>query len=304
MSRRRQKNLIIFTDLDGTLLDDRDYRWAAARPALRALARAHCPLVIVTSKTRAEVEPILVALGRREPFGVENGGAVYIPAGYLGFIPEGAVAERGGWYKVILGAPRRRLVKKLTIAARRAEVQIRSFSQMTSREVAERTGLPLDDARRALRRQYDEPFVILNETARARSRLREEIELQGFGTTRGSRFLHITGRTDKGVAVARLAGWLRRAFGSNLLTVGLGDCSNDIPLLNRVDQPILVARPGNRYDAETLAAVPRVQRAGGVGPVGWNRAVLRLCGLASRPVKTCGYTVSGHDFSRAASDPP
>jgi mannosyl-3-phosphoglycerate phosphatase len=280
MSRSTQKNLIIFTDLDGTLLDDRDYSWTAARPALRALAQAHCPLVIVTSKTRAEVEPILLALGRREPFAVENGGAVYIPVGYLPFIPEGAVPDRGGWYKVILGAPRPRLVKKLTIAARRAEVQIRSFSEMTSREVAERTGLALDDARRALRRQYDEPFVILNETAHAWSHLREEIERQGFGTTRGSRFFHITGRTDKGVAVARLIGWLRRALGPNWRTAGLGDCPNNIPLLNAVDQPILVARPGNRYDTETLAAVPRVQCAGGVGPVGWNRAVLRLCGLA------------------------
>jgi mannosyl-3-phosphoglycerate phosphatase len=151
---------------------------------------------------------------------------------------------------------------------------------MNSREVAERTGLALDDARRALRRQYDEPFVILNETARVWSRLRKEIARKGLGTTRGSRFFHITGKTDKGVAVARLAGWFHRAFGPSSRTAGLGDSPSDIPLLKAVDQPILVARPGNRYDAETLAAVPRVQRAGGVGPAGWNRAVLRLCGLA------------------------
>jgi len=219
MNRSRQKKLVIFTDLDGTLLDDQDYRWTAARPALLALARAHCPLVIVTSKTRAEVEPILRALGRREPFVVENGGAIYIPTRYFPFIPAGAIPERGGWHKVILGTPRPRLVKKLTFAARRAGVQIRGFSQMTAREVAERTGLPLDDARRALRRQYDEPFVILNETARAWPRLREEIECQGFGTTRGSRFFHITGRSDKSGAVARLAGWLRRAHGPNWRTV-------------------------------------------------------------------------------------
>jgi mannosyl-3-phosphoglycerate phosphatase len=280
MSRRRQGNFIIFTDLDGTLLDERDYRWTAARPALRALARARWPLVIVTSKTHAEVEPILLALGRREPFAVENGGAVYIPNGYLPFIPEGATRERGGWYKVILGTARSRLVKTLSIAAHQANVPIRGFSQMTAREVAERTGLPLDDARRALRRQYDEPFVILSETARAWSRLRNQIERQGFGTTRGSRFFHITGKSDKGVAVARLIGWLRRALGPNWRTVGLGDCPNDIPLLSAVDQPILVARPGHRYDAETLGAVPRAQRAGGVGPAGWNRAVLLLCGTS------------------------
>jgi len=190
------------------------------------------------------------------------------------------------------------LVKKLTLAARRAKVQIRGFSQMTAREVAERTGLPLEDARRALRRRYDEPFVILSETARARSRLRKEIARQGFGTTRGSRFFHITGRTDKGVAVARLADWLRRAFGPTSRTVGFGDCPNDIPLLKAVDQPILVALPGNRYDAETLAAVPRVQRARGIGPAGWNRAVLRLCGLPSRPVRKPRGAGAGRNLSR------
>ena len=298
MNRRRQRNLIIFTDLDGTLLDDRDYGWTAAQPALQALARAHCPLVIVTSKTRAEVEPILLAFGRREPFVVENGGAVYIPAGYFPFVPEGAVPERRGWHKVVLGTPRPRLVKRLTVAARRAKVQVRGFSQMPAREVAERTGLPLDDARRALRRHYDEPFLILNETAQAWSRLREEIERQGFATTRGSRFFHITGKNNKGVAVARVVGWLRRALGASSRTVGLGDCPNDIPLLKAVDQPILVARPGNRYDAETLAAVPRARRAGGVGPAGWNRAVLRLCGLASRPVRKSRGAGAARNLSR------
>jgi mannosyl-3-phosphoglycerate phosphatase len=281
MKRSRQK-LVIFTDLDGTLLDDQTYRWTAARPALQALARAQYPLVVVTSKTRAEVDPILLALGRREPFVVENGGAIYIPAGYFPFTPECTIAAGAGWRKVILGAPRTRLVKQLAIAARRAKVQIRGFSQMPAPEVAERTGLPLEHARRALRRQYDEPFVILNETARAWPRLKREIERQGFSTTRGSRFFHISGRGDKGVAVARLVGWLRRAHGTNCRTVGLGDCPNDIPLLSSVDQPILVARPGNRYDEETLAAVPRVQRVVGVGPAGWNRAVLLLCGLARK----------------------
>src|SRR6516162_3914161 len=97
MKRSRQKKLVIFTDLDGTLLDHQDYRWTAAQPALRALARAHCPLIVVTSKTRAEVGPILLALARREPFVVENGGAIYIPAGYFPFTPEGAIAAGAGW---------------------------------------------------------------------------------------------------------------------------------------------------------------------------------------------------------------
>ena len=59
--RRVPTNQVFFTDLDGTLLDPRTYAWTAARPALRALARRQQPLVIVTSKTRAEVLPPLQA---------------------------------------------------------------------------------------------------------------------------------------------------------------------------------------------------------------------------------------------------
>ena len=71
---------VFFTDLDGTLLEHTSYRWDAARRALALVKRRGYPLVIVTSKTRAEVLPVLRGLGRREPFVVENGGAIYFPA--------------------------------------------------------------------------------------------------------------------------------------------------------------------------------------------------------------------------------
>jgi mannosyl-3-phosphoglycerate phosphatase len=90
------------------------------------------------------------------------------------------------------------------------------------------------------------------------------------------------GANDKGVAVRRLTEWFERLGGSPVRAVGLGDSPNDIPMLRAVSVPVLVARPGGRYDAETSAAVPRARRAGGIGPHGWNRAV--LCLLLRRSV--------------------
>jgi mannosyl-3-phosphoglycerate phosphatase len=57
-------------------------------------------------------------------------------------------------------------------------------------------------------------------------------------------------------------------------TVGIGDSINDAPLLAMVDYPILVQKPDGSYD-------PDIQLSGliyaqGVGPVGWNEAVLKL----------------------------
>ena len=59
-------------------------------------------------------------------------------------------------------------------------------------------------------------------------------------------------------------------------TVGLGDSLNDLALLGAVDLPVVVMRPGGDYMElpEPLAA--RVLRAPGIGPVGWNAAMLRL----------------------------
>jgi mannosyl-3-phosphoglycerate phosphatase len=273
---------VFFTDLDGTLLDHRTYTWIAARPALKALARGQQPLVIVTSKTHAEVLPLLRELDRREPFVVENGGAIYIPVGYFPFPIAGAKPASRGWQRVAPGTPYSRLVAALATAARRARVLVRGFSQMSASEVAECTGLELGAARRAQQREFDEPFVILGGCPRKWLRLRREIQKLGLRATRGSRFFHILGKNDMGAAVLRLAAWFRRAApGGISLTVGLGDSPNDIPLLRAVDAPILVAQPGGRYDRETLSAVPRAKRAGGVGPNGWNHAVLQL--LLSRP---------------------
>ena len=274
--RQVPTNEVFFTDLDGTLLDHQTYTWTAARPALRALTRGHQPLVIVTSKTRAEVLPLLCELERREPFVVENGGAIYVPAGYFPF--QIADADRAGrdWQRVTLGTPYQTLVAALRTAALRARVSVRGFSQMPVREIAERTGLELTAARRARRREFDEPFIILDGTRRAWPRLRAEIRRLGLRATRGSRFFHIMGANNKGVTVRRLRTWFERLSGSPVRAVGLGDSPNDIPMLRAVTVPVLVARPGGRYDSETSEAVPTARRAGGIGPQGWNRAVLCL----------------------------
>ncbi|HKS96725.1 MAG TPA: HAD hydrolase family protein [Terriglobia bacterium] len=285
----------VFTDLDGTLLDRDTYRWTQARPALDALRRRGIPLVIVTSKTTSEVWPLLRGLHRRDPFAVENGGAIFVPARYFPFVIPGTHPARPGWRELVLGTPRPRLVRALDRAAALAGARVRGFSQMSVPEVIDLTGLRLSEARAAMRRQYDEPFVILDRRADAWPRLRREIRHLGFDATRGTRLFHITGRSDKGAAILRLIKWFLRAARASSavgragsvadaraavalpgITVGLGDSPNDIPLLRAVYLPIIVAGAGGRYDAETLAAVPKARRAGGAGPMGWNRSILGL----------------------------
>lgn len=72
--------LLVFTDLDGTLLDHESYDWSPARQALNRLAALGALVVPATSKTRAEVAPLMAALGLTGPAIVENGaGVAYLP---------------------------------------------------------------------------------------------------------------------------------------------------------------------------------------------------------------------------------
>jgi len=258
--------LLVVSDLDGTLLDHTTYAFDAARPALDRLRDARVPLVLCTSKTRAEVEPIRTALDNAHPFIVENGGGVCVPIGYFPFEIEGA-ERRGDCVVVPLGAPYTELTRALARASRATGVGVRGFADMTDDEVAVETGLTVQEARLARQREFDEPFVVL-EPARA-PELLAAIEREGKRWTTGGRFHHITGANDKAAAVRLLVALYRRQLG-DVRTVGLGDAPNDAAFLNAVDVPVLIASP---HVDRLRALVPGGRVTTLEGPAGWTAAV-------------------------------
>ena len=257
---------IFFSDLDGTLLEHDGYSFDAARPALARLERHGVPLVLCTSKTRAEVEPLRAALGNTHPFITENGGAAFVPRGYFPFDLDGA-SPAGAYVALVMGDPYAEVVAALQRASRTSGIAVRGFSDMTDDEVAAATGLSVREAHLARQREFDEPFEILD-GGRAEALL-EAIAREGKRWTAGGRFHHIMGASDKGDAVRALTAAYRRRWGS-LTTVGLGDAPNDASFLAAVDVPIVIASP--RSDG-LQAVVPRARVTTRPGPAGWNDAV-------------------------------
>lgn len=250
----------VFTDLDGTLLDEETYSFDEARDALAALAARGFPCVFVTSKTRAEVEALRARTGIRDPFIVENGGAIYLPQ------------ENGEVVRMAFGAPYPMLVSALLRASAESECRIRAFHQLGAEEAASLCGLSVEEARLAQQREHDEAFEILDKDKEAA--LLASIERRGLSWTRGGRFHHIFGGNDKGRATAILTAEFRRRHG-NLRTIGLGDSPNDAPFLEVVDIAVVV-KSARGHDVPLTR--PGVIRTEETGPRGWNRAVLGLIG--------------------------
>lgn len=270
----REPRLVVFTDLDGTLLDHRSYSWRAAEEALAELARRKIPLVFATSKTRAEVEVLRRKLGNQHPFITENGGGIFLPPEYFPFRIPGAV-KIGRYHCLALARPYQEMVETLEALAVESGAVAVGFHQMSAREIAQNTGLTVGDAGLARQRDFDEPFFFAADEA-AERRFLALARQRGLTVARGGRFWHLFAGSDKGRAVKELMKLYRRRAPLRLRAVALGDSANDLPMLAAADHPILVEKPGGGYDEAVTEKLPRVHRAPGPGPVGWNAAILNL----------------------------
>jgi len=267
-------HLLVFTDLDGTLLDYKDYSFEMALPALRALKEKNIPLIFCTSKTRAEIEEVKLRLDNTYPFISENGGAILIPKGYFSQ-KFNFTREDSDYFIIELGTPYVELREAFNHLSTFLPGKLKGFGDMEAEEVAHLCDFSLDQAELAKHREYDEPFILEDEASEA-----EIQEIAGRLTlqvTRGGRFYHLTGPNDKGKAVLILKDIYKDAHGGkseSLKTIALGNSFNDRSMLEVVDYSILIQKPDGNYDPSVK--LDNLILASGSGPSGWSDSLLKL----------------------------
>jgi mannosyl-3-phosphoglycerate phosphatase len=262
--------LLVFTDLDGTLLDHETYSFEPALPAISVLKENTIPIIFCTSKTRSETEKIRLQLGNTHPFISENGGALFIPRGY--FSHSFHFTKEDSDYQIIeLGTTYVTLRKVMNEMCTLFPDKIKGFGDLTSQEIADLCGFSLSHATLAKKREYDEPFILKDEACE--EAIREIAGRSNLHINRGGRFHHLIGRNDKGQAALLLKD-IYRQKSSDIKTIALGDSQNDLPMLEVADYPVLVQKPGGSYDPSVT--LDNLILAPGSGPAGWGEAILEL----------------------------
>jgi mannosyl-3-phosphoglycerate phosphatase len=246
---------VLFTDLDGTLLDAETYSFDAARPALRDLRLASIPVVPATSKTRAEMAPLMRSLGLDGPCIVENGGAII----------EGDRRARP------LGPSAAKLLRGYALLKERAGGALRGFHEMSDAELSAETRLSIEESSRARRREFDLPFLILGDGDSLSRALSEQARELGLKVSRGGRFYHLHGPSDKGIALRTV---MRRW--RNRRAAAIGDSANDLPMLKVAARAFAVLNKDGKHDPDLVSGVPRLRLIDKPGPVGWVMAVEQL----------------------------
>lgn len=269
-----QMTLAVVTDVDGCVIDHATYSHAATDAALSRLQQAHVPVVLCSSKTRAELERLQQELGLSDPFISENGGAVFSALGTFPFPLPGAI-RRAAYEVVELARPHDQVVAILNQVAEREALPVTTFSSLSVQEVADDCGLSLPEARLAKLREYDEPFRLATPDPAARARLSRALRSAGLRCLTGGRYDHAVSGTDKGTAVALLRRCYARARGE-MTMIGLGDAINDVELLKAVDIPIVVRGPDAAMTAAVADQVRGARVTSAIGPAGWSEAIMAL----------------------------
>ncbi len=259
---------VLFTDLDGTLLSADTYEPGPALAALNTCRDTGIPVILVSSKTRAEMVALRTRLEHREPFVSENGGAIFLPQADWEQLP--GFHRDGPFWTLAMGTPHATLIAVLRSAASRCGVTVHGLSAMPLAEVMRWTGLAEPEARLARMREYDEPFLIEDASDRVLRCLQQTVAEAGLSLTRGGRFHHILGSCDKGRAVTRLMALYRQRHPDTIFAA-VGDAANDLAMLRAVDCPFLVRRLDGTCDP--AACFEGVVCTNGIGPEGFAQAV-------------------------------
>lgn len=256
---------MIFTDLDGSLLDHHTYDYAPAMPVLEQLRRNGIPVIPCTSKTRAEVEQLRRDLASHDPYVVENGAGIFLPT-----VASGAEIETVECLDANL--PRTHWLSILDQLKSAFPDEFESFTDMGIDGIMASTGLDRAAATRASRRDFSEPVAWHGAPERKADFIRA-LQDRGANVLQGGRFLSVGAACDKGTALERLQSeYQRQRPLQQVVSLAIGDSDNDRAMLDAADYALIIRSP--------VHSPPLLKRTTGMlitdatGPQGWADGVM------------------------------
>jgi len=214
----------IVSDVDGTLMDH-FYDLTPAKETITWLQRLKIPVILCTSKTKSEVKIIREDLNLKDPYIVENGGAIY-----------GENSDGKEW-EIILGKSYAILEKILNILSDKINFKLRPLNTLSDAEATNLTGLKGESLYLMRDRHWSMPF--LNPPDTFNEQLKKLCEIYDVDIFRGNRMSHLLSKnSNKGIAIKKL---LNESKNLNIKIIGLGDSPNDLPLLINSNHKVVIS---------------------------------------------------------------
>ncbi len=263
----------IFTDIDGTLLNER-YALPFDRAILQRAFEQH-RVVFASSRTADELVHLQRWLGVSGDCIIENGAAL--------LLREKSTAEQFAASQLLniendsvwiapLAEPVENFMDDVRRETKRHNLACRFLQDLDDETLAALSRYGRDDARRAKARRFG-VLLVPNEESNAR-KLTDALKPLDFTITFGGKWLTVSRGADKGMAMKKYLGAMQKK-GVLFTSVAIGNEENDLTMLEAAQKKFVVKNPTRGY-ASVLASLPDATLLGLDGALGWTEMLVQL----------------------------
>lgn len=268
-----EDKILIFTDLDGTLLDHKTYDYSQISEFINFIT-SKALVIPNSSKTYEEVKALSDSLYLSSPFIVENGSAIYFPKDdKFNFQTDPEEIDDHNYFQ--LGAKIDELESFIYSAKLEKFSKYCSFlNEMTISEIIEYTSLSERDAKHAMKRDFSLPFLWKGDK-NTLNQFKAYVISKKFKILEGGRFYHLIGNTDKGKALKFFLNMYKNSDDlNNVLTIAIGDSQNDNEMLLESQFSGIVKSASNK--SIDMKNKNNTFYSSSSAPIGWQEVLMMM----------------------------
>jgi mannosyl-3-phosphoglycerate phosphatase family protein len=253
---KQKKQIIIFTDLDGSLLNKDTFRFDEIEDYFRELISIGIKIIPNSSKTEAELSDFNNQYNLNLSFVAENGSSIHGLNLIHKNLPKRISLSRttDQIYKVYSENIPSNIKQKITFILR-----------LKSKEQKEIFGLPLNKMLLAIKRNHSIP-IQFNGSESEKKEFINIINDCGLTIQTGGRIMNICDNVNKSKAMSKTMELINKEIDNEIITIGVGDNQNDIDMLKHSDYPCLVKN--NSFDS-SLLNIDNLIKSTEPSPRGW-----------------------------------
>ena len=232
--------IVIFTDLDGTLLHNKTFKFENIRQYIKNLLSKNISIIPNSSKTKTEIINFCHELEEELPFIVENGAAIYNMNLVNSDFPEKIILSRDK--EEILNLFFKKIPKEF-ISKCKFVLKLKKDEQL------EIFGLSEKQLSYASDREFSVPFIFKGNKVEKNNLFRLASDM-GLTMQEGGRVINLSDNVSKSFAMKKVRRIFEKTEKQELKIIGVGDNFNDLDMLRNSDIACLVFN--EKFKLDTL----------------------------------------------------
>ena len=263
-----KKKIIIFTDLDETLLKENKYHYNILNNFIKALLKKEYEIIPITSKAYLEVIKLLKQIRYKLPFSVENGAAFYLPIkhskDYLyKKIVNPYALKKNDIKKILNKSIFKKYLHQLKFIEDLSIIEQKKITKLNSKQLVDFNS-----------REYSIPVLITGDKY-FKKKFEETLCKHNLKILFGGKLNNIIGLHCKLNSLNFFSNQYKQKLRkTKIITISLGDNQNDIELLNNSNYSGIIKN--NNYKILNLKRKKNIFRSFTEAPFGWVEVLKKI----------------------------